>query len=172
MRTRATPRSVHSTGTTASAPAGIGAPVMIRRLRPRVTPRGARDPAGISPTTGTARSESARRRWPSADRGSLAVAPRMAGRSRPSRHEVLEPTPELGPHVRPLTGQPDDRLEVVGAVAGVVPPTAEDDPVYRLAAVDLALQRVGDLDLAAPAGRGVAQRVEDARGQHVTPDDR
>jgi len=44
--------------------------------------------------------------------------------------------------------------------------------VYRLAAVDLALQRVGDLDLAAPAGRGVAQRVEDARGQHVTPDDR
>ncbi len=53
MRTRATPRSVHSTGTTASAPAGIGAPVMIRRLSPRVTPRGAREPAGMSPTTGS-----------------------------------------------------------------------------------------------------------------------
>ncbi len=52
MRTRATPPSVHSTGTIESAPDGIGAPVMIRRQMPRVTPRGAREPAGMSPTTG------------------------------------------------------------------------------------------------------------------------
>ena len=45
--------SVHSTGTTASAPAGIGPPVMIRADWPGATARAPEYPAGMSPTTGS-----------------------------------------------------------------------------------------------------------------------
>ena len=51
-----------------------------------------------------------------------------------------------------LAGQPDDGLEVVQPVAGVVAPAAEDDAVDGLAALDEGGQRVGQLDLAAAAG--------------------
>src|SRR3954462_12127980 len=48
------PPSVHSTGTTASAPAGIGAPVMMRTHRPGCTLYAPVLPAATSPTTGSA----------------------------------------------------------------------------------------------------------------------
>ena len=47
------PPSVHSTGTTASAPAGISAPVMIRTHSPGWTRSGDAGPAAMSPTTGS-----------------------------------------------------------------------------------------------------------------------
>ena len=51
--TAAMPRSVHSSGTTASAPTGTGAPVMIRTHRPGCTVYVACEPAATSPTTGS-----------------------------------------------------------------------------------------------------------------------
>ena len=51
MRTTSVPASVRSTGTTASAPAGIGAPVMIRMAVPGRTSSVARKPAGTSSIT-------------------------------------------------------------------------------------------------------------------------
>src|SRR5690242_3924867 len=54
MRTLTVPPSVHSTGTTLSAPRGIGAPVMIRTQVPGVTTIGWLRPARNSPTTGRA----------------------------------------------------------------------------------------------------------------------
>src|SRR4051794_12983744 len=86
--------------------------------------------------------------------------------------ELGEPGPQRRAQVVALGGQPDDRLEVVQPVAGVVPAAAEDDAVHRLPALDQRGQRVGQLDLPAPAGRGVPQHLEDLRGQHVAPDDR
>jgi hypothetical protein len=53
MVTAAMPWSVHSIGTTASAPAGIGAPVMIRVESPGCTLYADCDPAAMSPTTGS-----------------------------------------------------------------------------------------------------------------------
>src|SRR5687768_3209258 len=53
MRTWASPPSVHSTGTTQSAPGGIGAPVMIRAVRPGWTLMTDDEPAAMSPTTGS-----------------------------------------------------------------------------------------------------------------------
>ncbi len=47
------PPSVHSTGTTASAPPGTGAPVMMRVTVPRSTTRDAVSPAGTSTVTGS-----------------------------------------------------------------------------------------------------------------------
>ncbi len=52
IRTLATPPSVHSTGTTASAPCGTGAPVMIRTVVPGESANSLVWPAAISPTTG------------------------------------------------------------------------------------------------------------------------
>ncbi len=52
IRTSATPPSVHSTGTTASAPCGIGAPVMMRTAVPGDSANSFVWPAAISPTTG------------------------------------------------------------------------------------------------------------------------
>ena len=52
MPTRTVPASVHSTGTTASAPRGSGAPVMIRTALPCDIAGTSRTPAGRSPTTG------------------------------------------------------------------------------------------------------------------------
>ena len=61
IATRATPPSVSSSGTTASAPGGIGAPVMIRMHRPGPMPDTERVPATTSPTTGNTSGLSA---WP------------------------------------------------------------------------------------------------------------
>ena len=52
IRTLATPPSVHSTGTTASAPLGTGAPVMIRTAVPGDIANSLVCPAAASPTTG------------------------------------------------------------------------------------------------------------------------
>jgi hypothetical protein len=52
IATEATPPSVHSTGTTASAPAGSIAPVMIRTHTPGCTRKGDAGPAATSPVTG------------------------------------------------------------------------------------------------------------------------
>src|SRR5579875_2688358 len=51
IATRASPRSVSSSGMTASAPAGIGAPVMIRIASPGPIPERAFAPAATSPIT-------------------------------------------------------------------------------------------------------------------------
>jgi hypothetical protein len=52
IATWATPPSVCSTGTTASAPAGSIAPVMIRTQTPGMTRSGEAGPAATSPVTG------------------------------------------------------------------------------------------------------------------------
>ena len=52
IATRSVPPSVHSTGTTASAPAGSSAPVMTRALVPGASVRVRVSPAGIWPVTG------------------------------------------------------------------------------------------------------------------------
>ena len=59
--TRATPRLVSSSGMTASAPVGIGAPVMMRIARPGPMPERDFAPAATSPTTGSVAGSSARR---------------------------------------------------------------------------------------------------------------
>ncbi len=51
--TLATPRSVRSSGMTASAPAGIGAPVMMRTDNPGPIPERLFVPATTSPVTGS-----------------------------------------------------------------------------------------------------------------------
>jgi hypothetical protein len=53
MLTRSDPSSVHSTGTTASAPDGSSAPVMIRTHVPGATSSFRVSPAGISSRTGS-----------------------------------------------------------------------------------------------------------------------
>ncbi len=60
IRTVAAPPSVHSTGTTASAPWGTGAPVMIFTAVPGDIAKSLVCPAADSPTTG---------RWTGSDRG-------------------------------------------------------------------------------------------------------
>ena len=69
----------------------------------------------------------------------------------------------------------DDRAQVVEPVAGVEAAAAEQDAVHpaALAAGHLGqrLERVGELDLAAPPGRRVPQHVEDGRVADVAPDD-
>ncbi len=51
IATRARPRSVSSSGMTASAPEGTGAPVMMRIARPGPMPERVLAPAATSPTT-------------------------------------------------------------------------------------------------------------------------
>src|SRR3954452_1712453 len=92
--------------------------------------------------------------------------------SRQLGHELGEPLPQGRAQVVALAGQPDDRLEVVQLVTGVVPAAAEDDAVHGLAALDQGGQRVGQLDLPAAAGGGAPQHLEDLRRQHVAADDR
>jgi hypothetical protein len=53
------PPSVHSTGITASAPAGIGAPVMIRAHIPPLIASTPEAPAAMSPITGSVTGDSA-----------------------------------------------------------------------------------------------------------------
>ena len=52
-RKRAVPASVKATGTTASASVGSGAPPLTRTACPGCSRSGWREPAGISPTTGS-----------------------------------------------------------------------------------------------------------------------
>ncbi len=59
IATRAVPPSVSSTGTTASAPAGSGAPVVIRRQLPGASSCSRVSPAVTSPVTGRSTGESA-----------------------------------------------------------------------------------------------------------------
>ena len=65
MPTLASPRSVSSSGMTASAPAGMGAPVMMRMARPGPMPERDDAPAAMSPTTRS-------------DTGSCALASRVS----------------------------------------------------------------------------------------------
>ena len=77
-----------------------------------------------------------------------------------SRSHVEQVRAEVGA----LDGEPDDGLQVVAAVAGVVAAAREEDAVHRAAVVVAAgehAQRVGQLDLAAAARLGLAQDVED-----------
>ncbi len=62
------PPSVHSTGTTASAPGGSGAPVMIRAASPGPTVGSSPLPAATSPTTVSTAGNSSLTPWTSAVR--------------------------------------------------------------------------------------------------------
>ena len=68
------------------------------------------------------------------------------------------------PEVLPITGEPDDRLQVIRPVAGVIATAAEDHAVNAAPASSSAIakvrERVRELDLAAPARGRVAQDVE------------
>ena len=64
------------------------------------------------------------------------------------------------------------RLEHVGELAGVLPPAADRVALDPAAAVDQLLDRVGDLELAAPRGLDRPGGVEDRRGEHVDADER
>ena len=55
-------------------------------------------------------------------------------------------------------------LEHVGELAGVLPPAAHDLGADRVAVVDQLLDRLGDLELAAPGGLERAGGVEDQVG--------
>ena len=111
IRTRSSPsRSVSSTMTTASAPAGIGAPVMIRIASPGCSTRSVAAPAAISSTTGSSTGQRhrpcrrpaprtrrrrccrtagpARRRRPSAASTSPSAVARTPPRSAPSGGHV------------------------------------------------------------------------------------
>ena len=206
------PPSVHSTGTTASAPARQRRP----GHDPQRLPRGERvgasvSPAAMSPTTGSVtgrvgggagdvggahRVAVHRRSCRSGGRSTGAVTssastqpcasssasssggsgrrsrPRQSAtgaastrrsrrqaRLRPSATNSPSHAQELRAEVGALAGEPDDGLEVVEPVAGVVAAAAEHDAVARrrpgpVGAAASVLQRVGELDLAAAAGRG------------------
>ena len=77
---RATPPSVSSTGTTASAPSGIGAPVMIRMTCPRRSTCRVVSPAATSPSTGR-----------TTGRSGLAPASSAARTAYPSIAELSKP---------------------------------------------------------------------------------
>src|SRR5438552_4159865 len=62
------------------------------------------------------------------------------------------------------------RLEHVLEPAGVLPPAAHDVRLDAHAAVDEVLNRVGDLELAAPGRRDRARGVVDLGGEHVDAD--
>src|ERR1022692_2091052 len=91
--------------------------------------------------------------------------------------EVLaEPGHELAGHVGPLAGELDERPQIVDLVAGVVAAATEQHaghaaavPVGRIA-LRQHLERVGELDLPAPAWLGLAEHVEHGRVAHVAPD--
>src|ERR1700722_12825071 len=88
---------------------------------------------------------------------------------------VAEPGHELRRDIRALASELDHSLQVVEFLARVVAPTAEQDPAHTAAVGRIHRgqhpQRVGDLDLAAPARRGLAQDAEDRRVADVTADD-
>ena len=63
-------------------------------------------------------------------------------------------------------------LEHVLHLAGVLPPAAHDVRVDPQPGVDQMLDRVGDLELAAPRRLDRARRVEDRLREHVDADER
>src|SRR3712207_2044145 len=88
---------------------------------------------------------------------------------------TAKPGPELRAQVFTFARQADNGTQVVTAVAGVIAAALEDDAVHR--AADLLvlgelLEGVGQLDLAAAAGLGAVQDVEDVRVEDVPADDR
>ena len=123
-----------------------------RRRRPR--PRGRRNRPSRSCRTAAGRSPRRRPR-PGGSRPRRAAAGRSAAAARPGArhsrqvlldrpqgqlpvpaglggqlgHELAQPAAQLGAQVAALGGEPDDGLEVVEAVAGVVPAAAEHDAV-------------------------------------------
>ena len=208
------PPSVHSSGTTASAPAGTGAPVMIRtrqaglhrvrRLRAggdvaddrqlhRGRLAGRRDighPHGVAVHRGVVERRQVdlgghglgehaavrveqleverRDRLDAGEDVGQVLVDALRGRSlaqlRPST-KLAQPGAEVRPEVVTLARQPHHGLEVVEPVAGVVAPAAEHDAVHRavLAGRGHRAQRVGELDLAAPAG-GVSRSTSNTPG--------
>ena len=74
------PPPVHSTGTTASAPSGSGAPVMIRTAPPGASAAGRDEPAAASPATGSTTGASAQ-----------APATSAARTAKPSMEELSKP---------------------------------------------------------------------------------
>src|SRR5947207_244669 len=93
----------------------------------------------------------------------------------------LEPGPFLDHHA-PLDPRLDElaldagvdvlehepvRLQHVGELPGVLPPTGDPVALYPPPIVDQALDRVGDLELAAPRRLDPARSVEDRRPEHV-----
>ncbi len=87
--------SVHSTGTTAVQPSGIGAPVMMRTAVPGVSVKIVVWPAAISPTTG---------RW--TGRSSLASATSRNATAYPSMPELSKTGSETGARTSSATGRP------------------------------------------------------------------
>src|SRR6478735_2391653 len=90
-------------------------------------------------------------------------------------HEAAQPLAEVRAEVVAAARELHDRLEVVEPVAGVVATSAEHDAVHparRLRSGGEGLQRVGQLDLAALAGRRVLEHLENLGAQHVAADHR
>ena len=61
-------------------------------------------------------------------------------------------------------------LEHVGELAGVLPPAADHLRLHLVAVLDQALDRLGDLQLAAPGGLQGAGGLEDRRAEEVDAD--
>src|SRR5579863_9697747 len=100
-----------------------------------------------------------------------------AGR-RPSPQVVqvlAEPGYELLGQVGTLAAELNHRAKVVELVAGVEPAAAEQHALHATTLADVLpgqhLERIGELDLAAPARRGLAQHAEHGRVADVAADD-
>ena len=75
-------------------------------------------------------------------------------------HQLSHQRRDLFPHRRIARGEDQIRLEPVDRIADVVTLAAQDDAVNRLAR-EKKFERVGELNLAAFAGRGLIETFED-----------